>query len=245
MNWAIVSANVLAVVALALGAVALVLQFTEENGGGSTTAGANPTATARPTATPPTVVQVSVPDDAPRWGPEDAPVTIVEFSDFQCPYCARFVSQTYPQIKQNYEGKIRFVFLNFPLPATMHPNAQKAAEASECADDQGKFWEYHDLLFANQSALDAASLKSYAAQLGLDTATFNQCLDGGEKTAEVQKDSQDARSYGVGGTPAFFINGRLVSGAQPFSVFQQAIDAALKGGESGSAIPTVTSGSGG
>ena len=150
--------------------------------------------------------------------------------------------QTLPQIKQAYEGKIRFVFRNFPVHGDP---AVKAAEAALCADDQDKFWEYQDLLFAHQSALDVASLKSYAAQLGLDTATFNQCLDGGEKTAEVQKDAQDARSYGVGGTPAFFINGRLVSGAQSFSVFQQAIDAALTGGESGSAIPTVTSGSGG
>jgi len=102
----------------------------------------------------------------------------------------------------------------------MHPNAQKAAEATECADDQSKFWEYHDLLFANQSALDVASLKSYAAQLSLDTATFDQCLDAGEKTAEVQKDQQDGTSYGVGGTPAFFINGRLVSGAIPFADYQ-------------------------
>jgi protein-disulfide isomerase len=102
----------------------------------------------------------------------------------------------------------------------MHPNAQKAAEATECANDQGKFWEYQDLLFANQSALDVASLKSYAAQLGLDTATFDQCLDGGQKTAEVQKDQQDGTSYGVQGTPAFFINGRLVSGAIPFADYQ-------------------------
>jgi protein-disulfide isomerase len=146
-----------------------------------------------------------------------------------------------PQIKQAYEGKIRFVFRNL---AVHGQPAVKAAEATLCANDQGKFWEYHDLLFANQGALDVASLKSYAAQLGLDTATFNQCLDGGEKTAEVQKDSQDARSYGATGTPAFFINGRLVSGAQPFSVFQQAIDAALTGGGSGAAVPTVPSSGG-
>jgi len=102
----------------------------------------------------------------------------------------------------------------------MHPNAQKAAEASECADDQGKFWDYHDLLFANQSALDVASLKGYAAQLGLDTATFNQCLDTGKQTAEWQKDEQDGTSYGVSGTPAFFINGRMVTGAIPFEDYQ-------------------------
>ena len=126
----------------------------------------------------------------------------------------------------------------------MHPNAQKAAEATECADDQGKFWEYHDMLFANQSAIDVASLKSYAAQLGLDTATFDQCLDAGEKTAEVQKDQQDGTSYGVQGTPAFFINGRLVSGAIPFADYQDKngvtqpgfksiIDAALAAAQAG------------
>jgi protein-disulfide isomerase len=122
---------------------------------------------------------------------------------------------------------VKFVERDYPLPPSMHPDAQKAAEATECADDQGKFWEYQDLLYANQSALDVDSLKGYAAQLGLDTATFDQCLDTGKQTAEWQKDQQDGDSYGVSGTPAFFINGRLVSGAQPFSVFQQVIDAAL------------------
>jgi protein-disulfide isomerase len=111
----------------------------------------------------------------------------------------------------------------------MHPNAQKAAEASECADDQGKFWEYEHLLYSNQSALDVASLKSYAAQLSLDTATFDQCLDGGEKTAEWQKDEQDGTSYGVEGTPAFFINGRVVSGAIPFADYQDSTGATQPG----------------
>ncbi|MCJ7510481.1 MAG: DsbA family protein [Dehalococcoidia bacterium] len=142
-----------------------------------------------------------------------------------------------------YEGKVKYVQRDWPLPASMHPNAQKAAEATECADDQDKFWEYHDLLFANQSALDVASLKSYAAQLGLNTATFDQCLDGGEKTAEVQKDQLDGTVYGVEGTPAFFINGRIVSGAIPFTDyttqegtqpgFKSIIDAALAVAEAG------------
>ncbi len=118
------------------------------------------------------------------------------------------------------------------LPLTsIHQYAQEAAEAGECADDQGKFWEYHDLVFANQGALDVASLKAYAQQLGLDTTTFNECLDNGEQSAEVQKDAADAQAAGATGTPAFFINGQLVSGAQPFSVFQQVIDAALKEAE--------------
>jgi protein-disulfide isomerase len=107
------------------------------------------------------------------------------------------------------------------LPLTsIHQYAQKAAEATECADEQGKFWEYHDLVFANQSAIDVDSLKGYAEQLGLDTATFNDCLDNGEQSAEVEKDVQDAQSYGASGTPAFFINGRLVSGALPFEDYQ-------------------------
>jgi protein-disulfide isomerase len=139
---------------------------------------------------------------------------------------------------ETYGDKIRFVYRDFPL-TSLHQYAEKAAEASECADDQGKFWEYHDLLFANQSALDVDSLKSYAAQLGLDTAKFNDCLDSGKQTAEVQKDAQDAQSYGATGTPAFFINGLLVSGALPFDDytdqsgatqpgFKSIIDAALQ-----------------
>jgi len=111
------------------------------------------------------------------------------------------------------------VYRDFPL-TSIHQYAQKAAEATECADEQGKFWEYHDLVFANQSAIDVDSLKGYAEQLGLDTATFNDCLDNGEQSAEVEKDVQDAQSYGASGTPAFFINGRLVSGALPFEDYQ-------------------------
>jgi protein-disulfide isomerase len=123
---------------------------------------------------------------------------------------------------------------------SIHQHAQKAAEATECADDQGKFWEYHDLVFANQGALDVDSLKAYAAQLGLDTATFDDCLDSGEQSSEVEKDSEDARASGVSGTPAFFINGELVPGAIPFEDypdqsgamqpgFKSIIDAALAG----------------
>jgi len=201
----------------------------DDDGGGAAVARptAQPTAAAQPTATPPIVVENVSVDDDPSWGPADAPVTIVEFSDFQCPYCARFVTQTLPQIKQTYEGKVRFVFRDFPL-SQIHENAEKAAEAAGCASDQGKFWEYHDKLFSSQSALDVASLKSYASQLGLDTATFDQCLDSSKYAQEVQKDLQDGTSYGVDGTPAFFVNGLLVVGAQPFASFQEVIDAALQ-----------------
>ena len=206
----------------------------DDDGGGTTAAG-NPTATTgqtgqtpvvQATPTPPRVVAASV-DDDPAWGPEDAPVTIIEFSDFQCPFCSRFFAQTYPQIKQEYEGEVRFVYRDFPL-TSIHENAQKAGEAGECADDQGKFWDYHDLLFNNASALDVTSLKGYASQLGLDSGAFDQCLDSGKYTEEVQKDYQEGITYGVTGTPAFFINGVSIIGAQPYANFKAVIDAALQ-----------------
>jgi protein-disulfide isomerase len=165
-------------------------------------------------------------DDDPAWGPPDAPVTIVEFGCYQCPYCKGFYDETLPQISETYEGQIRFVFRDFPI-SFIPPWAQKAAEASECADDQERFWDYHDLLWANQSALDVDSLKAYAAQLGLDTATFDDCLDSGANAEEVQNDYDDGVSYGVAGTPTFFINGIKVVGAQPFSVFQTIVDSLL------------------
>lgn len=251
MGW-IVSANVLALLAVVLAVVALVFHFTEEDEEGGAPAVAQPTATAQatptqPTPTQPAVVEVSV-DDDPSWGPEDAPVTIVEFSEFLCPFCLRFAQQTLPLIQDAYEGKVRYVYRDFIVHGEP---AMKISEAAECADDQEKFWEYHDKLWENYEALTQGaadvegllrSLGTYAADLGLDTATFNDCLDTGKLTLEVQKDSQDARAYGVRGTPGFFVNGQPVSGAQPFDVFQQVIDAALEEAEAGSAVPTVTSG---
>ncbi len=159
-------------------------------------------------------------------GPEDAAVTIVEFSDFQCPYCARFQEETLPQILSEYGDQVRFVYRDFPL-TSLHANALKAAEASECADDQGKYWEYHDLLFQNQTALDDESLKGYAASLELDAATFDDCLASGKYTQEVAKDLQDGTEAGVQGTPSFFVNGMPIRGAQPYQAFQAAIEAAL------------------
>lgn len=164
-------------------------------------------------------------DDDPQKGPANAKVTIIEFSDFQCPFCAR-AQPTLEQIFQTYGSKVRLVYRDFPL--SFHQNAQKAAEAAECADEQGKFWEYHDILFANQNALDTESLKKYAAELKLDSQKFNSCLDSGKYGQEVKKDFSDGQSAGVQGTPAFFINGRLVSGAQPFENFKAIIDEELK-----------------
>ena len=219
-----------AVVAFAAVGIFVLGMFTHsvafDDGGSTVVVPAGQAATgegAQPTPAGP--VDVSV-DDDPSIGAADAPVTIVEFSDFQCPYCARFQSETLPQIIQNYGDRVRFVYRDFPL-TSLHANALKAAEASECADDQGAYWKYHDLLFQNQSALDDASLKNYAATLGLDTTAFNQCLDSDEKMSEVQKDYQDGITAGVQGTPAFFVNGNLIEGAQPYSAFQAAIEAAL------------------
>ncbi len=162
-------------------------------------------------------------------GDANAPVTIIEFSDFQCPFCGRFYTDALPQIEANYikTGKAKLYYRQFPL-VEIHPFAQKAAEASECASDQGKFWEYHNLLFADQQALDVPSLKADAKKLGLDSAKFDACLDGGVKASIVSSDTNDGLAAGVSGTPSFYINGHQLVGAQPFSAFQQIIDPLLK-----------------
>jgi len=163
----------------------------------------------------------------PFLGDADAPVTVVEYSDYQCSFCRKFWAETLPQLKEGYiaTGKVTFVFKDFPLKS--HPEAQPAALAAACAQEQGKFWEYHDKLFENQAALDDASLKQYAKDLGLNTATFNSCLDSGKNAAEVQKDFADGQKYGVSGTPSFFVNGQRIVGAQPFASFKTLIDAEL------------------
>ncbi|MBS3128112.1 DsbA family protein [Candidatus Woesearchaeota archaeon] len=176
----------------------------------------------------PTVVDMnSLVDDDPFKGDANAPVTIVEFSDFECPFCARFHKDTFPQIMKQYidTGKVKFIYRDFPL--SFHPNAQKAAEASECADDQGKFWEMHDTIFEKGVTGGVTSFKQYALDLSLNTEMFNDCLDKGKYASEVQKDIADGSAAGITGTPGFLINGKLVSGAQPFSVFQQVIESEL------------------
>ncbi len=168
-------------------------------------------------------------DDDPALGDPSAPVTIVEFADFQCPFCARFALTTKKDIIEQYvkTGKARFVYRDFPL-SSIHAEAQKAAEAAECADAQGKFWEYHDLLYERQAELSVAKYKEWAGALGLNQAAFSQCLDSGAYAAEVQKDFADGQAAGVRGTPGSFVNGKSVEGAQPFAVFQAAIEEALK-----------------
>ncbi|MFA6215927.1 MAG: DsbA family protein [Patescibacteria group bacterium] len=158
-------------------------------------------------------------------GDKNAKVTLIVISDFQCPYCQRHEA-TLTQVMKDYSDKIRVVWRNFPL-TTIHPYAQKAAEASECAGEQGKFWEYHDKLFENQSALTVDNLKSYAKDLGLNTSKFNDCLDSGKYTDLVNKEAQEAQAAGVSGTPGTFVNDQLVKGAYPYETFKQLIDAEL------------------
>ena len=161
----------------------------------------------------------------PVRGNPKAPVTIVEFSDFQCPYCSR-ARPTVNKVRETYGDQVRVIFRNFPLQ--IHAEAQKAGEAASCAGEQGKFWEMHDLMFANQQKLKVADLKQQAAGLGLDAEAFNQCLDSGKHAPDVQKDAEQGADYGVTGTPAFFINGRPLVGAQPYESFAQLIDDELE-----------------
>ncbi len=160
--------------------------------------------------------------DNPTWGPKDAPVTIIEFSDYQCPYCGRAEKEAVAQVKENYKGKVRIVFRDFPL--AFHKDSEKAHEAAACAGEQDKFWEMHDKLFANARALGIDKLYGYATEIGLDGEKFKACLDSGKTAAAIQQDLADGASFGVTGTPAFFINGRFISGAQPYSVFSEIID---------------------
>jgi protein-disulfide isomerase len=168
----------------------------------------------------PPVVEVSL-GSTPAKGNPKAPVTIIEFSDYQCPFCKRAESVV-DEVMKTYGEKVRLVFRDYPLP--MHPLARPAAEAANCANAQGKFWEYHAKLFQNQSALGDDKLKEYAKDLGLDQAKFEQCLAAKPYKAAIDKDVEDGSKVGVNGTPAFFINGRMLSGAQPFEKFKEVID---------------------
>ena len=172
------------------------------------------------------------PQAGPEKGGRDARVTVVEFSDFQCPYCAR-VLPTLKRIEERYGDRIRLVFRDYPLP--IHPQAAKAAEAAACAADQGKFWEMHDRLFENQAKLQVADLKEHAAALGLAPAVFDDCLDSGRHEPDWQRAVDDGTRAGVSATPSFFINGRLISGALPYESFVRVLDEELQ--RAGVALP--------
>ena len=161
----------------------------------------------------------------PARGDANAPVTIVEFMDYQCPYCARHFRETYhPLINANI-GHLRYVVRQYPV-SSLHPDALKAAEAAECAFEQGKFWEYHEALFERSPRLPLDTLKSIAARLRLDTSKFDGCVDSSEAERAVLRDLSDGKRYGVIGTPTFFVNGRAIVGAQPLTVIQAEIDRA-------------------
>jgi protein-disulfide isomerase len=165
---------------------------------------------------------VAVTSDDASQGRADAPVTVVEYSDFQCPFCQR-VLPTLKELRTKYGDKMRLVWKDFPL-TQIHPQALVAAQAGNCAREQGKFWEYHDHLFANQQALQPEFLKKYAAEVGLDTAKFNACLDGAKYEARVQESLATGNRLGITSTPTVYVNGRMVNGAQPIDVFQAIVD---------------------
>lgn len=171
----------------------------------------------------PTRLGVEV-DDDPAIGPTDAPITIVEFSDFKCPYCRRFHEETFQQLIDAYPDKIRFVYRDFPVVG-----GYEAAQASECADEQGSYWEFHNLLFSGGLGSDEDSYRQYAEDLGLDADALMECLDEGRYASEVEDDARYAASLGVNATPTFFINGIPLIGAQPLENFTKIIDDELEG----------------
>lgn len=187
----------------------------------------------------PTKIIISL-DDDPMKGNPNAQITIVEFSDFQCPFCAKFHSETLPLLMENYinTGKVNFVYRDFPIQ-NIHPNAIPAALAAECADEQNMFWEMHDIIFVNQKLWQDLPIvqsvdlfKQYAINLGLDSEKFDLCLDSGKYLEEIRNDLNDGRAYEVSGTPGFFVGNEKIGftkiiGAQPFTSFQRVIDGQL------------------
>jgi protein-disulfide isomerase len=175
-------------------------------------------------------------DDDPGIGDANARVTIIEFGDYQCPSCRMFWDEVEPRLKKDYvdTGKVRFVFRDFPI-VQIHPDSIMAAMAADCANDQGKYWQYHDKVFHEQLKgegglvrFKAADLKKWGKDIGLDAAKFNACVDSERYRDEVLKDKADGDAVGIQGTPTFFINGHVIGGAQPYPVFKKLIDELLK-----------------
>lgn len=192
----------------------------------------------RSASTPTSDTQVTVKNDVKRYavpedgdpflGPENAPITIVEFSDYQCPYCIRWYQEVYTRLMKDYQGKIRFVYRDFPL-YSIHPEAEPAAEAANCAGEQNVYWQFHDALFGQKNGLGNSAYTQYASELGLNMEQFKQCLSEHRYKSEVDADYKFASNLGVSSTPTFFVNGLAIVGAQPFEVFQQIIDKELAG----------------
>jgi protein-disulfide isomerase len=186
---------------------------------------------------PPPIVRADVPvDGAPVRGAAEAPVTIVEFSDFQCPFC-KGVQATLADLLKRYPGKVKLVYRDFPIDG-LHPQARRAAEAARCARDQGKFWEYHDLLFAEAPKAAPEDLERYAQHVGLDVAAFARCLSDNVHRAAVQRDIDEGTRLGLTATPIFFINGRSLMGAQPIDAFIRLIEEELRGSSGPASKPT-------
>lgn len=167
-------------------------------------------------------MSVNVAANDPVRGAKAATVTLVEFSDYECPYCAR-VTPTLKRLRDTYGDRIRIVWKDFPL-TNIHPQAAKAGEAAHCAAEQGKYWEFHDRLFENQSALQPDALKKHAAALGLDEKVFVACLDSSRHAARIQQGIKEGQALGVSSTPTIFVNGRMVTGAHPYETFAAVID---------------------
>lgn len=169
-------------------------------------------------------IEIKLNGDEPTKGEGKAKVMVVEFSDFQCPFCKRAAANGAALVKE-YGNKVKFVFKQFPL--SFHDKAHRAAEASLCMQDQGKFFEYHDRLFENNQALEEADLKKYAVEVGGDAAKFEECLKTGKNKARVDRDLSDGQKYGVSGAPTYFVNGEAVVGAVPYEEIKKAVDEAL------------------
>ena len=167
-------------------------------------------------------------DDDPSLGPESAKITIIEFSDFECPYCTKWHAEVWPRLQAAYPDQIRLVYRDFPL-TSIHSNAAVAAEAANCAGEQGVYWEYHQLLFGGEYGLGESAFKKYASDLGLGAASFDECLSSRRFQAEVEADYNFAANLGIRSTPTFFVNGIAIVGAQPFEAFQELIDLELAG----------------
>lgn len=180
----------------------------------------------QPAPQPPAKVDVAA--LGPSLGKDDAPITIIEFSDYECPFCSRAVQSILPLLKKEYieTGKVRFVYRDFPL-TNIHPNAEISALAARCAGDQNKYWDMHDKIFSDQEKISADDLKAKAKDLKLNTDEFNKCLDSKKHEAAMRKDFIDGVAAGVTGTPTFFVNGKPIVGAVPFTQLKAAIDAAL------------------
>lgn len=208
----------------------LVTQTSQQGGGGNQVAQAPSPNQEAAAVLGASDIEALVKDAQITKGNPEAPVTIVEFSDYQCPYCARYSTTTFSQIRETYGDKVYYVWRDYPLG--FHPNAIPAALAARCAGDQGKYWEMHDQLFINQGGWSESEnpqemFGQYAQELGLDVAAFNQCLEQETGKEKIEADLTLARNLGVRATPTFFINGQKLEGAQPFAQFQTIIDQAL------------------